>query len=66
MAAITKSVYVPDRRDPFQMPASLTNEEIRQSLVATGYTAVENAELVEEAGGSIVRFRRVQGGTKGL
>lgn len=59
-------VYVPDRTSPFTFPKSMTAEEVRQSLVATGYTQVENADLTLENGGNTIRFRRPQGGTKGL
>lgn len=58
-------VYVPDRSEPFTgFPQSLTHDEVRSALVATGHTSVENAELV--VNGTTLRFRRVQGGTKGI
>ncbi len=59
------TIYVPDRTSPIRYPASLTVEEVRSALVGSGFTSVENAEVVMEAG-NVLRFRRVQGGTKGL
>lgn len=65
MAVDNYTVYIPDRVAPIYLPASLTQEEVRSSLVGTGHTAVETAELVVENGGRTLRFRRVAGGTKG-
>lgn len=64
MAAEQYTVYVPDRSEPFRLPATLTHEEVRQTIAGMGYTAVETAELVVR--GNELRFRRVAGGTKGL
>ena len=64
MAANNYTIYVPDRDAAITgFPQSMTHEEVRAALVATGYTAVENAELV--VSGSTLKFRRVQGGVKG-
>lgn len=64
MAASYYTVYVPDRDAPYTgFLASMTPEEVRAALVATGNTAVETAEMV--LSGSTIKFRRVQGGTKG-
>lgn len=65
MASGQKAVYVPDRSTPFYFPDSMTNEEIRGSLVATGQTGIGTAQIVEEAGGATIRFQRVTGGSKG-
>jgi len=65
MATEQITVYVPDRSEPFQFPASMTVQEIQASLVATGHTALENADVNVSADGKTVRFRRIVGGTKG-
>ncbi len=58
-------VYVPDSTVPLTgFPKSMTVEEVRASLVATGRTALENAEVVQN--GDQLTFRRTSGGTKGL
>ena len=60
-------VYIPDRSDAFTgFPRSMAVEEVRASLVATGHTALENAEVAISADGGTLRFKRVSGGTKGL
>jgi len=64
MAAEQYTVYVPDREAPFYFPSTMTHEEVRMSLAGTGHTSVENAEMV--VSGNVIRFRRVQGGTKGV
>lgn len=66
MAQQNYTVYIPDRTAPVYLPNTMTQEEVRASLVGMGYTAVETAELVVENGGQTLRFRRVAGGTKGL
>ena len=64
MAATYYTIYVPDRDAPITgFLESMTHEEVRSALAGSGYTAVENAELV--VSGSTLRFRRVQGGVKG-
>ena len=57
------TVYVPDRSTPITLPGTLTHEEVRQTLVGTGYPSVENAEMV--VAGQTITFRRPTGGTKG-
>jgi ethanolamine utilization protein EutA (predicted chaperonin) len=64
MATGNWTVYVPDRTAPVSLPSSLTTEEVRATLVGTGYTSVESAEMT--ISGSTITFRRPQGGTKGL
>lgn len=64
MASSNWTVYVPDRSAPLTLPSSLTTEEVRSSLVGTGYTSVENAEMVVQ--GDRITFRRPQGGSKGV
>jgi len=60
-------VYVPDRSEPFTgFPRSMAVEEVRASLVATGHTALENADVNVSNDGATLRFKRVTGGTKGL
>lgn len=63
MASGNWTVYVPDSRNAITLPASLTTEEVRQTLVGTGYTSVETAEMT--ISGNTITFRRPQGGTKG-
>lgn len=65
MSASQKTVYVPDRSTPYYFPDTMTNEEIRGSLVATGHAGLSSAQVVEEAGGKTIRFQRVTGGSKG-
>lgn len=57
------TVTVPDRRDSLSFNSSFTPEEVRAALVSTGYTSVENADLV--VSGNSITFRRPTGGTKG-
>lgn len=65
MANSSWTAYVPDQSRSFgPFPGSLTPEEVRQALVATGHTSVQGAEMVID--GSVIKFRRVQGGSKGL
>lgn len=59
------TIYVPDRSTPIRYPKSLTVEEVRSALVGSGFTACETARVVLE-GDSVLRFERVQGGTKGI
>lgn len=59
-------VNVPDRSTPLYYPSSLTHEEVRATAVASGFTAVETAELIVSPDGRTLTFRRVAGGTKGL
>ena len=61
----TYTVYVPDRSAPFAFPRSMAVEEVRASLVTTGYTALENADVNVSADGGTITFRRVTGGNKG-
>lgn len=66
MAASNYVVYIPDRSEPFNgFPRSMAVEEVRASLVATGHTALETAEVTVSADGNTLRFKRVSGGTKG-
>lgn len=65
MAANTWTVYVPDRSSAYPFPKSMDVEEIRQSLVTTGVASVASANVTLESG-DVVRFSRVQGGSKGL
>ena len=59
-------VYIPDRSEAFTgFPRSMGVEEVRASLVATGHTALENADVNVSADGGTLRFKRVAGGTKG-
>lgn len=61
------TVYIPDRTAPFTgFPRSMAVEEVRASLVATGHTALENADIALSADGSEIRFKRVTGGNKGI
>lgn len=64
MAANKWTVYVPDRTSPLEFLKSMEIEEIRSSLVATGTASVASATYTVD--GDIVRFNRVQGGSKGL
>ena len=64
MAANQYRIYVPDRSDPFFLPKSMTDQDIRATLVANGHTACETAELCKS--GDDIRFRRLSGGTKGV
>lgn len=57
------NVYVPDRTSPFRLPSSLTDEEIRRTVVGLGFTACENADLVTRPNGDKV-FQRITGGAK--
>lgn len=60
------TVYIPDRSAPFTgFPRSMGPEEVRASLVATGHTALENADMNISNDGGTITFRRVSGGTKG-
>jgi len=60
-------VYVPDESAPINgFPRSMAVEEVRASLVATGRTALENADVNISTDGGTLRFKRVSGGTKGL
>ena len=60
-------VRVPDVSAPFtRFPRSMAPEEVRQSLIATGHTALETAEMVLSADGNEITFRRVIGGVKGI
>ena len=66
MAEETYIVYVPDRSSPITgFPRSMSTEEVRASLVATGHTVAESADLTVSADGATLRFKRVVGGTKG-
>jgi hypothetical protein len=59
-------VYVPDESTPITgFPRSMGVEEVRASLVATGRTALENADVNISNDGATLRFKRVSGGTKG-
>ena len=59
------TVYVPDRATPYTgFPLTMDIEEVRASLVATGVASVSSASFTNEGSG-IVRFNRVQGGSKG-
>ena len=59
-------VNIPDRSSPFTgFPRSMGVEEVRASLVATGHTALENADVNVSVDGGTLTFRRVSGGTKG-
>ena len=59
------TVYVPDRSAPLTgFPGTMTAEEVQASLVASGYTSVENTQFTQN--GKTLRFQRVTGGTKGL
>ena len=59
-------VYVPDESNPITgFPRSMGAEEVRASLVATGRTALENADVNISNDGATLRFKRVSGGTKG-
>ena len=59
-------VYVPDEVNPITgFPRSMGVEEVRASLVATGRTALENADVNISNDGTTLRFKRVSGGTKG-
>ena len=61
------TVYVPDRSEAFTgFPRTMTVEEVRSSLVATGHTALENADIGLSADGGTIRFKRVTGGNKGV
>jgi len=61
------TVYVPDESAPITgFPRSMAVEEVRASLVATGRTALENADVNISTDGATLRFKRVSGGTKGL
>lgn len=64
MAANTWTVYVPDRGTAYSFPKSMDVEEIRQSLITTGVASVASATVTLD--GDVVRFNRVQGGSKGL
>lgn len=67
MANGNYTVYIPDRSSAFTgFPRSMSVEEVRASLVATGHTALENADIELSADGGTIRFKRVTGGTKGL
>ena len=67
MASSNYIAYIPDRSEPFTgFPRSMSVEEVRASLVATGHTALENAGVEVSADGGTLRFKRVTGGTKGL
>ena len=67
MASQNYTVYVPDRVDAISgFPRSMTVEEVRASLVATGHTALETADINLSADGGTIRFKRVSGGNKGL
>lgn len=65
MATSNWTVYVPDRTAPINgFPKTMELEEVRASLVATGNTSVSSATYTVD--GDVVRFNRVQGGSKGL
>lgn len=65
MATSNWTVYVPDRTAPITgFPKSMDLEEVRASLVATGNASVSSATCTVD--GDILRFNRVQGGSKGL
>ena len=66
MAANDYIINVPDRSAPYRLPRTLTVEEVRQTLVGMGHTAVENSELAVSPDGQTLTFKRVTGGTKGL
>ena len=60
------TVYLPDEGSPITgFPRSMGVEEVRASLVATGRTALENADVNISNDGATLRFKRVSGGTKG-
>ena len=60
------TVYIPDRSAAFTgFPRSMAVEEVRASLVATGHSALENANAVVSPDGATITFQRVSGGTKG-
>jgi hypothetical protein len=57
-------VYTPNRTTPARFPKTMEIEEVRASLIATGDASVASASYTVE--GDVVRFNRVQGGSKGL
>lgn len=60
------TVYIPDQTAPFtRFPRSMAVEEVRASLVATGHSALENADVNISDDGATLKFKRVSGGTKG-
>jgi hypothetical protein len=61
--AETINVYVPDQSEPFVLPASLSQAEIRDILTNQGVITAANAVSIN-ADGDLV-FARVVGGTKG-
>jgi hypothetical protein len=65
-AAEQYTVSVPDSTRTFRFLKSMSVEEIRASLVTTGYPAVETAHAVVSPDGNSIAFQRVAGGTKGL
>ena len=61
----TWTVYVPDRSEPIRnVPRSLTIDEVRQTLTASGFTSVQTAEV--STSGDTITFRRPSGGSKGI
>ena len=62
MAANDYIINVPDRSAPYRLPRTLTVEEVRQTLVGMGHTAVENSELQVSPDGQTLTFKRVTGG----
>lgn len=64
MANGNYTIYVPDRSAPISFPSSMTHEEVKAALIGSGYTSVENSELV--VSGNTLTFRRVTGGSKGI
>lgn len=64
MATNKWTVYVPDRSAPYEFLKSMEIEEIRSALVTTGNSSVSSATYTVD--GDVVRFNRVQGGSKGL
>lgn len=68
MATSNWTVYVPDRSAPFTgFPKTMEVEEVRAALMTTGQASVGSATYtVEGADRDVIRFNRVQGGSKGL
>lgn len=64
MATSNWTVYVPDRTASLPFPKTMEIEEIRASLVSTGTASVASATYTVD--GDVIRFNRVQGGSKGL